>query len=249
MSKLTTILIDDEQNALNVLSSLIEASGLATVLSTETNPNLAFRQIMVKSPDVVFLDIDMPDKDGITLLKEIKDLSDSTKVIMVTAHDEYVIEAFRNSAYDYLLKPIDNEDLIAVLERLKKDRDENKSAKEEVVEKMVVEETNDKVSVTFGDKKVLLMSEDIVYLQADGSSTDFRLKDDRLRTSIKGIGTFESILPKKFFRISRSAIINVDYVTTLFPRRKSCVLTCSEKEYELSVSRARYYDLERLLTS
>src|SRR5690242_4844886 len=107
-SPLRTILVDDEPRGLNSLQKLLELNCPdARIIATCNNVDTAIEKIKQLQPDLVFLDIAMPAKNGFDLLKELKEVS--FEVIFVTAHNQFMIEAFHFSAIDYLLKPVDDE--------------------------------------------------------------------------------------------------------------------------------------------
>ncbi|MEZ8825159.1 two-component system response regulator BtsR [Vibrio sp. 10N.261.55.A7] len=117
---LSALVIDDELFAREELSELLEEAGSITVLDTASNAIEGLKKINLLKPDVVFLDIQMPQITGIELLGML-DPDTMPKVVFVTAYDEYAIQAFEDNAFDYLLKPIDTSRLKKTIKRLLKD--------------------------------------------------------------------------------------------------------------------------------
>lgn len=105
------IVVDDERPSLDKLEKLLNNSGLAEVAGTFTEPLEALKFIKENKLDAVFLDIEMPDMDGIELASRILDLQGSIAVVFVTAYNQYAVEAFRLNALDYLLKPVSTDRL------------------------------------------------------------------------------------------------------------------------------------------
>lgn len=116
------MLVDDEQPSLNKLEKLIGDSGLAEVVAKFTDPLKALEFIQDTEIDVVFLDIEMPDVDGIELAGRILDLNRRTDIVFVTAYNQYAVEAFRLNALDYLLKPVSSDRLKDSLQRIIRSR-------------------------------------------------------------------------------------------------------------------------------
>ena len=240
-SKLTAVLIDDEANALIVINHLLSTTGRVDIVAQETNPNLGLRQIVVHQPDVVFLDVDMPGKDGITLLKEIKELGVPVKVVMVSAYDKYIFEAFKGSAVDFLLKPIVMDDLLAVLNRLQE------GTTSDIKQAISQIEEAGKITLSSGGKTLLLEPEQILFVTADGNYSNITLKGGKVHLITMGIGKLEKLLPTGYYRISRSVIINTRHLTGLIRRKRTCILTDGEKEYPIKASGTCFYELEGLI--
>lgn len=117
---INAVLVDDEKPALRVLEHLLNAYPEVTIVGMYTNPKKAIEEIGQLKPEVVFLDINMPQLQGIDAASRILDLSPETDIVFVTAFDQYAIEAFELHAMDYLLKPITEARLEKTVERLRK---------------------------------------------------------------------------------------------------------------------------------
>jgi two-component system LytT family response regulator len=169
-------------------------------------------------PDLVFLDIQMPNKNGFELFKEVKEIN--FEVIFTTAHSEYAIEAIKRSALDYLLKPINYIDLLGAVTRF-----ENKSKKESQQKQFNVLLEN----IDTGDvahKKLAISTEtgiefvkfnSIVYLEAQNNYTKINLLDGTTIIASKTLKSFDELLPSElFFRIHKSYLINMNFVKRFF---------------------------------
>lgn len=117
MKKLTAILVDDEKLALNRLADLIKLFGHIEIISKEFNPISAIESIVKLKPNIVFLDVEMPAMTGFGLIEKIRNCFVFPKFIMVTAFSQYAIKAIKNEAFDFLIKPVDIDDLRDCLER------------------------------------------------------------------------------------------------------------------------------------
>ena len=114
---ITCIIVDDEKGARDRLKSLIEKFNFVDVIDEKGNPEAAIKTIVEKIPDIVFIDVEMPRKSGFDVIKEVREQNFYPKFIFVTGYDQYSIKAIKSQAYDYLLKPVDIDDLKETLER------------------------------------------------------------------------------------------------------------------------------------
>ncbi len=117
MNKLNCILIDDEQEALDRLESLLIKFDFVNILEKIYNPEEAVKKIVAQKPDLVFIDVEMPRKTGFDIIKEIREKNVDPKFIFVTGYNQYAIKAIRAAAFDFLVKPIDIDELRDALNR------------------------------------------------------------------------------------------------------------------------------------
>jgi len=210
------IIIDDEQLAIESLQWEIENfSTDVKIIETFTNPKEAISGINYLKPDLVFLDIEMPEIDGFQLL-QLLDYK-NFDLIITTAYNQYAIQAFKANAIDYLLKPVDPDDLLQAIDRVKTRQTNNTSTKniENVLNKLVQKEMEDnrKIPISVGNKIILVEPAQILYLKSDGSYTSVFLKDGEEYLVSKSIKFLEELLPKShFFRIHKSYIVNVNEI-------------------------------------
>ncbi len=115
--KIKTILIDDEERALNRMKMLLSKFPEIQILDAIINASYAIEYILESAPDLIFLDIEMPGKTGLEVAQEINKNNLQTKIIFMTAHEHYAIKAIKAEAFDYLLKPIGIDDLKNTLDR------------------------------------------------------------------------------------------------------------------------------------
>ena len=237
-----TLIIDDEPPARGSLRLLLEEHfPNLSVLAEAGNVADGLKAIQRYQPELVFLDIEMPDGTGFDLLNQIDTVN--FEVIFVTAFDTFAIQAFQSSAYAYLLKPVALEDLKRALSRLEKhlsyiDNTGDRRVKvlvdffgfdNQVIKKIVLESME-------GFEVVKLR--DIVYLEGDGNCTHFFLEDQRRRTVSKTLKEYEKLLDAHgFFRAHKSYIINLSHVTSV-QRGVSGMVELSGRA-EVPVSRRR----------
>ncbi len=117
MNKITAILVDDEKLSLNRMTDLLKLFEHVEILHTEFEPETAIERIVKTQPDIVFLDIEMPGMTGFTLIEKVRSQFVFPTFIMVTAFSQYAVKAIKKEAFDFLVKPVDIDDLRECLER------------------------------------------------------------------------------------------------------------------------------------
>ena len=207
-----TVIIDDEPDAVDSLELIIEDFlPNLELINTFTDSQKALKKLPLIKPDLVFLDINMPGLNGFELLEQLGG-NIGFNVIFTTAYDEYAIKAFKFGAANYLLKPIDIDDLIAAVNRLTKLKNNRN------IEKTLShyrQNDNNKIAIASVDGVHYLKAEEIVYLLAERTITKVVLKNKKEIVVKKSLKDFENKLPNFFFRIHNSYAINVYYVKKL----------------------------------
>lgn len=236
-----TIIVDDEPSAVNVIALLLKKKCKedVEVIATSTSPFEGKALIEQHKPDLVFLDIEMPGMTGVDLLRSFT--NPTFRVVFVTAFDAYAVEAFRLSAVDYLLKPVEGDDIIRAVQKIKTDiiRNENTITSQlHQLEKLLMHNTSaaeTKIGIGMADKIVFVNIPDIIYCEANGSYTNVYLKDGTKMVASKSLGDFETQLaPNKFFRIHHSSLINLNRVKEFQRHDGGYVILENGKQLEVS---------------
>lgn len=205
------IIIDDERLARKELNSLLTELDLVEIVEECSNADDAIQQIESLKPDLIFLDIQMPGKDGFAMLEE---LSFVPKVIFTTAYDEYALKAFDVNAFDYLMKPIESNRLKESLEQLIAENRENKQAEipTPIAHKFDAEE---QVFLKDGDKCWFVKLKDISLFESEGNYV--RVYFDKNKPLIlKSLNNLEERLDNRvFFRANRKYIINLNWIDSV----------------------------------
>lgn len=237
--KYNYIIIDDDDFARETLEEMLSKIPQLNLLKSSSDSAMAIKHLAVLKPDLVFLDVNMPKKSGIEIQKEILQLNLKTKVIFTTAHKEYVLEAFKNQAFDYLVKPIRKSELHETLSRFLEGVNNTGSNE-------VKTSTSSEIVIKNAFGSLILKHEDIIYVEADGSYTKIYLKNGDKEILSKNIGKIEALFNSSpFFKVSRSHIINLKYLKKTDRVNKKVSLLVNDKTFQLKVSRERFYDLER----
>lgn len=211
---MNTIIVDNEKKIVEGLEILLN-SFLPEINIVGSAGTIAGALSLIKQSniDLLFLDIELDDGTGMELLKQIKNRN--FQVIFITAYDQYAIEAFKYSAIDFLLKPIDPDDLIAAVSRAKKE------VKKEHLQ-LRMETFLDNVSnVSAQDKKIIVSDKDhihalsindILYMEADGAYTKIKLIDKTIVSS-KNLKNYQTLLANtSFFRSHHSYLVNLTHM-------------------------------------
>ncbi len=242
------IIVDDEARSRRLLHTLcdeycegLEIIGLANSVSE------AKKLIAEKEPDLVFLDIRMPVESGFELLK-FYDNNFSFEVIFTTAYDEYAVEAFQFAAIDYLLKPIEIDELIKAVEYVKELRNHTpQPEKFEFLQELLAVQKIEKIALTTTDGFTFVHHKDIIRCEAESNYTTMTLMGGNTHLITKTLGHFEKLLfEKDFFRIHKSHLVNLHAVRKFIKSKKGgLVETVDGMQIEVS-SRKRKELLERL---
>ena len=230
---LSAIIIDDQRiNAEFLQKLVIQFCPSVAVIGTSTSIEDGYQQIRKHEPDLIFLDIELSrNSNGFDLLNMFKPASFRT--IFVTAHAQYAVDAFRENALDYLLKPINIRDLQTAVtkaeEAIGKKKDEHIGAH------LI---TDIKISLPTQDGYQFVHQEEVLYCEASGSYANVHFLDGRKMTISMNLKECESILPAKIFcRIHNSYIINITYATRYIKGRVGTVILTNSVQLEVSSSR------------
>ena len=215
------IIIDDEEKARKALKNILKLSGKQVSILAEADcVKKGIEVLSVYQPDILFLDIEMPDGTGFDILNRLSSVD--YKIIFVTAHQEYAVRAFKFSALDYILKPISPKELIAAIEKAEKSEEKNFS---EIQYKAYLTNT---APATNKDKKIILKtSEDInlvdvneiIRCEADGGYTTFYLNDGRKILVSKNLKEYDELLSgMNFYRTHHSHLVNINYIKSYHKR-------------------------------
>ena len=242
------IIIEDEtlsQEMLTLLSQRHKED--VEIIDTCSNPNDGIESIAKHQPELVFLDIQMPKMNGFDMLKKISNIN--FEVIFTTAFDQYAIDAIRTSALDYLLKPIDDEDLTAAIEKCKERMVEKKTKRqfENLFNNLTNKNPLDKtLALSASDGISFVKMSDILRVEANGRYAKFYLLNKETILVSKTLGDFEDILSaNQFFRIHDSSIINLNHVKKYIRGDGGTVLLSDNTEHD--VARRRKEEFVKLI--
>lgn len=243
---LKAVIIDDEGKARRILESFItEYCPQLTVAGTAEDVVQGVKIIQKEHPDIVFLDIEMPGYNGFQLLEFFDEVN--FEVIFVTAYSEFALKAFQVSAVDYLLKPLQIEQLVRAVEKAEKIRG-NSLIKQrlEILKTNLEEQTIKKIVVPVSDGSLFIDIKDISHLKAEGSYVHIFLKDGNKVLVSRNIKDYETQLsaPEGFFRTHRSYLVNTACIHSVSADSSEAVLT---NKHTISIARERKQEFQAFL--
>lgn len=209
------VIIEDEVQSRELLTALVtkNCDGI-TVVDVAENVEAGAEAIKKHQPDLIFLDISMPDGTGFDLLGKVKD--QKFDIIFTTATDKHAIKAIKYSAMDYLLKPIDVEELIAAVKKVKEKKSSAGGVENLAFLLQNLQQKNDnysKISLPSGNAYEIVNISDIIRCESDGNYTTFHLLGKKQITVSTSLKHYEDLLPEKdFFRIHHQHLINMNQV-------------------------------------
>ncbi len=234
---INVIIIDDEKGARESLHKLIEKyCPQITVAAKATNIDEAYQLIKELSPQLIFLDIEMPNGSGFDLLKKFDHIH--FDIIFTTAYDHYAIKAIKYSAIDYLLKPIDIDDLKNAIQRVLQ-KQKNKSIQNEqllsLLNNIKPEQTDKKIALHEGDGLTFVRLKDIIRCESDGNYTTIILEGNRKIVTSKTLGEYEELFANEnFFRIHRSHLIHLHHLKKYIRGEGGYVIMSDGSQVEVS---------------
>jgi len=245
------IIVDDDDFARETLEDILSTIVSIKILKSLSESSMAIKYLATLKPDIAFLDINMPKKDGISVLNEINELELSTKVIFITAHNNYLLDALKKNAFDYLMKPIKKQDLEDVIERYSEIREKKQPLPQtDNTQQVTIKQNSNKIVIKNAQQTLIFEPKHIVYVKADGSYTTIYLYDKNTQVISKNLGKIESLFSnKEFFKISRSIIVNTTYINRIDRLRKAIHLLYNDTNVVLKASKNKMYDLENKIST
>jgi two-component system LytT family response regulator len=207
------VIIDDENRTRDLIAKMINSFGL-DILAIPAGENVqsGIQAIEELNPDIVFLDIQMPDGTGFDVLKSVK--NKNFEVIFITAHEEFAIKAIKFSALDYLLKPIDPEELKAAVEKAIKAVDDKKEESQfEALQNNIQPNQKKRLVLKTQESVYVVELHEIIRCEADRNYTSFFLSSGKKILVSKTLKEYETLLSShNFLRVQQSHLVNLDFV-------------------------------------
>lgn len=252
MSEKTTlraVIIDDSSQARKLLRlMLLELSPEVKILGEADEVEAGLRLIDREKPDAVFLDIEMPGRNGLQLAEMLMERSFQGNIVFTTAYNVHALKAFRLSAIDYLLKPIQENQLLEAVDKLKeekKNRDNENRLR--ALSENLHQERNEVLCIPTNNGFEYIPVMEIEYLEADGSYVKIYCVNNRSKTVSKNLKYFESALTDctNFVRTHRSFLVNLDFVTN-YSKSDGGYLTL-KRNVQIPISRERKQAIQDIL--
>ena len=242
-----TVLIADDDSAMRlIIKKIIDKFDGFQLIGEAEDGEATLKIVEDKSPDIIFLDVQMPKIDGVECAKKIVEINPKSVIVFATAHQEYMPEAFEVYAFDYLIKPFEIDRIYKTLRKIKDTKDK---------EDFEITFQNNKDNLEF--KKLILKSkegknfldmESIILIQRENRNTVIYTTDGRYETS-ESLGHLESRLDNKsFFRSHRSYIINISKISKIEPYgRWTYIIKFKNTQIDALITYDKYRELEDIL--
>jgi two-component system, LytTR family, response regulator len=208
------VIVDDEKHCLKILATLLARyCPSVEVCAQFQDPLQALEYLRNEPPDLLFLDVEMPKMNGFELIAELGELP--FEIVFTTAFDQYAIKAFKVSASSYLLKPIDEDELMTAVERVQAKQN---SSNEQVtfLLDLIKKEMGDsvkKIAVPSSKGLDFIEINSIVYCSSDGNYTEIHIRAGKKKIVTRSLKEIQELLPaSKFLRVHNSYIVNMDFV-------------------------------------
>jgi two-component system LytT family response regulator len=236
------LIIDDEVNCIESLAfDIARHCPDVEITGRTTSPKEGLLLIRKLKPDLVFLDVQMPWMNGFEMLELVETIDFA--IIFTTAYDNFAAKAFRLSAVDYLLKPVDVSDLVEAVKKAAEKISQQTGTAQifNLLQNIRNPEENQRIAIPGRDGYEFIETGMIVYAHAEGSYTHIFLADKRKLVISKTLSDVEDLLPGSFHRIHHSTVVNLRHITHFLKTDGgSVVLRSGEK---LSVSKAKKEEL------
>jgi two-component system LytT family response regulator len=240
MKRIKTIIIDDEVKSRKTLNDFLSKyCPDVEVIAEGASVIEAVKVIELHKPELVFLDINMPEGNGFELFRKIKEPDFHT--VFVTAYDQYALEAFRHQAVDYILKPINIAELIKTVNRIKtlqshKTNTDQLNAFLHATTKKTI--TSDRIALPVADGLTYVQTDDVIHCEAQGNYTCFHFTNRSKLLVSRTLGFYEDLLKSRgFIRIHHQHLINLMHVEKYQRGRGGTVIMADKTELMVSQRR------------
>lgn len=206
------LLIDDENHCIITLTHALQAFPSIEIVGQCTDSTVAKALIEEIQPDIVFLDIEMPEMNGFTLLEQFETIP--FKLVFTTAYDQYALKALRMNALDYLLKPISAQDLEEVLEKYEALNVQDQRHQLQNLQLFREGKMKDTMALSTQNGLLFVKIDEIMYLEASSCYTYIVMQDKTKHLASKTLSVFEEVLQDNslFFRAHKSHIVNLKFI-------------------------------------
>jgi two-component system LytT family response regulator len=218
VTAIKTLIIDDEANARSAIRNMIKQLALPVeILGEASNAAEGLEKIKALRPELLFLDIQMPGKSGIELMQEMS--NENIQVIFVTAHQGFAIPALKMSAIDYILKPVDPDDLKAAVEKAIKQKTKLESGQLQLFQQALQhfqqpqQKTPQKLAISTNEGILYVALNDIIWIESLTGYCRFYMQAQKPIVVSKNLKEYEDLLAdRNFFRTHQSSVVNLVHI-------------------------------------
>lgn len=236
MNNITAFIVDDEAHIIKTLKYYLEPLAQCEILGTANTIEEAVAAINQLQPNLLFLDIELPDGLGFDILKQLS--YHHYTVIFITAHSHYAMQAIKASAFDFLLKPINEQELMSTLQRLSKAQQQHDIyTRIDTLENNLQANCNPRIVFRSADRYIVYEQEDILYIQAANTYVTVYTTEGNTLTISQPIKYYDELLGQGvFFRCHRSYLINLKHVKEIIKTDKPRILMANDITIPLASS-------------
>lgn len=243
---ITAIIIEDDEEAISLLEIYLKAFQEIEVIDKTVNPKLGIKLLKKKMPDIVFLDIDMPEINGLEVAEVIKENNLATEIVFTTAHSKYAFKSLKVQPLDYLVKPFGPEELISVINRYK-----TRAKRKELERRMDIfirsNRKTPKVKLTTQSGIVFINPDEIMMIQAETNYSYVFLNNNNVELITQNLQKIIDLIDSpSLVKANRSTYINLQYLRRIDKKNKKCVLHHHNIVIEEPINRSSLSFFEKL---
>jgi two-component system LytT family response regulator len=248
--KIKTVLLDDEFHSTEILEDLILKNlPQVEILAKFNEPEKALAFLKTNKVDLLFLDIEMPHLNGFELLEKLNEEGSLPSVAFVTAYDQYALKAFKYSAFNYLLKPVEKEDIIQLVTQFEQ---RNKHQQDEQLQYLISlfrkQNNFEKLVLSVQDGFEIIQVNDIIHIDSDSNYSTLYIENNKTIVIARTLKDFESTLKEKgFLRVHHSHLVNLSKITKFIKADGGYVLMSNGNK--INVSKSKKEDLIKFFES
>lgn len=234
--EIKVLIVDDEPGMRLLLRKIIEKVEGVKVLSEAKNAEEALEILMKETVDLIFLDIEMGELNGVDAAKAISLINPKIKIIFATAYGEYMGSAFEVYAYDYLLKPFKIDRVFSTLERFKREFKEKEKSENSF---------KDKIMIKSKDCSSFIDKDNIIFAERKEGTTIIYTKDEKYKSSIALSELEEKLGNKEFFRSHKSYIVSKAKIEKIYPYgRWTYIIKFKDLKEDALITQKKYEELK-----
>ncbi|MCF8346035.1 MAG: LytTR family DNA-binding domain-containing protein [Bacteroidales bacterium] len=230
------LIIDDVKEGRNLLHLFLKDRPEIEIVGLASNVDEAIEISIDKRPDLVLLDIMMPGKDGFDYISEIKDHQLSPAIIFISASENYAIRAIKHAAFDYILKPVREEELLSAVNRFSNFRNRENEPNYLELLNLLKKQKPERIRLNTRSGFFFVDPADIIHIEADGNYSHIKLVSGKSETTTMNLGSLEKIVKNEtFIRISRSSIININFISRVDKKENICELEYNGISHKIKI--------------
>lgn len=243
---ISAIIIDDDPEAINLLEIFLSYFNNIRIIGKSTDAKAGLDLIIELFPDLVFLDIDMPDMSGLQVAASVRSENFYSEIVFTTAYQNYAYNALAIEPLDFLTKPFCLADLENVINKYIT-RKEKKKLEQKLDKFIQSQSVSIKVKLPTYHSYIIVDVNDIVYFKANTNGTYLHLKDGAVEMVTKNLSSLILLLNSSLiFQINRSTCINVKYLQRIDKKKEICILRYNHALYEDSITKSNIINFEKL---